>query len=326
MSMTETRLRLDGEVGIVTGAGNGLGRAYAFALAERGASVICNDVVAAAAEATAKEIAHRGGSAVAETTSVAAPEGGATIVRRAIDAFGSLQIVINNAGQLRNAAFEDMSVEDFDDVIRTHLAGSFYVTQPAYRHMQAAGYGRIIFTSSNVGAFGLPWQANYAAAKAGLLGLCNVVALEGAAHGIRANSILPQALNTSMQNPAGRAAYAPQDLEEMAEVMAPVARYMRVENVAPLVVYLASRACNLTGEAFSVGCGRVARVFVGVSPGWFAPDPRGATPEDIAAHLDKARDLTSFGVLRSGFDEFRFMAEHMPEHRKQAISSGTDPA
>jgi len=133
--------------------------------------------------------------------------------------------------------------------------------------MQAAAYGRIIFTSSNVGAFGLPWQTNYAAAKAGLLGYAmwwrpRVLPMASAA-----NAILPQALNTSMQNPSGRPPYAPKDLEEMAAVIAPFARFMTVENVAALVVYLASRECDLSGQVFSVDSGHVARVFVGVTPG-----------------------------------------------------------
>lgn len=215
--MKHSAVRLDGDVAIVTGAGNGLGRAHALALADRGAAVVCNDVVGSAAEATAHEIVQRGGKALPESSSVASPEGGATIVEAAIAAYGSVQIVVNNAGQLRTAPFDEMRIEDFDDVVRTHLAGAFYVTQPAYRHMKADGYGRIIFTSSNAGAFGIPWQANYAAAKAGVMGLCSVVALEGAAHGIRANAILPVALNTNMQNPSGHALFAPKDLEELGQ-------------------------------------------------------------------------------------------------------------
>jgi NAD(P)-dependent dehydrogenase (short-subunit alcohol dehydrogenase family) len=155
----------------VTGAGHGLGRSYALELASRGAAIVCNDLVGRAAEATAQEIAQHGGVAVPETSSVATSEGGKAIVRTAIDAFGSADILINNVGQLRNAAFDEMSVEDFDQVLQTHLAGAFYVTQPAYRHMKSAGYGRIVFTSSSAGMFGSPWQANYAAAKAGLVGL-----------------------------------------------------------------------------------------------------------------------------------------------------------
>ena len=173
-------IRFDGQVAIVTGAGSGLGRCYARELAARGAAVVCNDIVAAAAEATADDIVSGGGRAVPEASSVADPDCGQALVRTALDAFGSLEILVNNAGQLRNAAFEELTAADIDDVLRTHLSGAFYVTQPAYRHMKDAGYGRILFTSSSAGLFGLPWQANYAAAKAGVVGLCNVLALEGA--------------------------------------------------------------------------------------------------------------------------------------------------
>jgi NAD(P)-dependent dehydrogenase (short-subunit alcohol dehydrogenase family) len=320
--MNGTTLRFDGEAAIVTGAGNGLGRAHAFELAARGAAVVCNDVIATAAESTADEIVQRGGAAVAETTSVASPDGGEAIVRAAIDAFGSVEIVINNAGQLRNAAFEEMSVEDFEDVIRTHLMGAFYVTQPAYRHMKAAGYGRILFTSSSAGVFGGAWHANYAAAKAGLVGLCNVVALEGAAHGINANAILPMAQGTSMGRLSGRPPYAPEYLEEMIRAINPLARYMTVDNVAPLVVYLASRRCNVTRRIFSVGCGRVAQVFVGVSSGWYAPDLTHSTPEEVATHLDAACDLADFDTPESMLDELRFITECIPGSSPKPISAG----
>jgi NAD(P)-dependent dehydrogenase (short-subunit alcohol dehydrogenase family) len=309
--MNETPIRFDGEVAIVTGAGSGLGRGHALELAARGAAVVCNDVVGGAALGTVEEIARRGGIAVPDTHSVATAEGGEAIVGAAIDAFGSVEIVINNAGQLRNAAFEEMSIEDFDDVLRTHLAGAFYVTQPAYRHMKAGAYGRIIFTSSGVGMFGYPWSANYAAAKAGLIGLCKVVALEGARHAITANAILPMALGTGMGGD-GRPPYGPEQLEEVARALEPAARYMTVDNVTPFVVYLASRQCSLTNRIFSVGCGRVAEAFVAVSRGWYAPDASGSTPEETAVHLDAACDRAGFGVPQHAFDEFRLIAEHMP--------------
>ena len=313
----ETPIRLDGEVAIVTGAGSGLGRSYALALGARGASVVCNDIVADAAEATAKQIAEQGGSAVPETSSVATPEGGAAVVQTAVDAFGSVEVVVNNAGQLRNAAFEDLSIEHIQQVLDTHLAGAFYVTQPAYRHMKAAGYGRIIFTSSSAGVFGGLEQANYGAAKAGLVGLCNAVALEGAAYGIRANAIMPMALGTAL-NEGGPPAYSPEGMQKMMEALRPLARHMVVENVAPLVVYLASRRCAESGLVFSVGAGHIARVFIGATRGWCAPGLTDMTPEQVEANLAVSCDLGEFSIPESLYDECRYIAEHLPKSGGEA--------
>lgn len=299
-------IRLDGQVAIVTGAGNGLGRAYALELASRGAAVVCNDIVGDAAEATARDVTQRDGRAVAEASSVATPAGGEAIVRAALDAFGSVDAVVNNAGQLRNAAFEELSVDDIDDVLRTHLAGAFYVTQPAYRHMRQRGYGRIVFTSSSAGMFGSPWQASYAAAKAGVVGLCKVVALEGAAHGIAANAVMPMALTNIGHD--GPPPFAREQLEDTIEALKPLARYMTVENVAPLVTYLVSRDCALTGRILSVGCGHVAEAFVGVTPGWHAPDPSATTAEEVAANLERALERDGFAVPESMNDATRFVA------------------
>jgi NAD(P)-dependent dehydrogenase (short-subunit alcohol dehydrogenase family) len=302
-------IRFDGQVAIVTGAGKGLGRAYALAFAARGAAVVCNDLDDDAAEATVRDITGGGGAAVAETSSVATPAGGAAIVATALDTYHSVDVVVNNAGQLRNAAFEDLSVDDFRDVLDTHLAGAFHVTQPAYRHMKAAGYGRIVFTSSSAGMFGSPWQANYAAAKAGIVGLCNVVALEGATHGITANAIMPMAL-TGIGG--SRPAFAPEQHRATVDALKPLMPYMTVDNVAPLVLYLASRGCTLNRQVFSVGCGHVARAVVAVSRGWYAPGLDGMTPEDVEASLDAACDLDEIAVPESMNDETRFIARHLP--------------
>jgi NAD(P)-dependent dehydrogenase (short-subunit alcohol dehydrogenase family) len=306
-----TAIRFDGQAAIVTGAGNGLGRGYAVELAARGASVVCNDVVGSDADATAREIVRQGGSAVPEASSVATPEGGDAIVRSAVDAFGSVDIVINNAGQLRNGAFEDLSLDDFRAVVETHLAGAFHVTQPAYRYMKAAGYGRIVFTSSSAGMFGSPWQANYAAAKTGVVGLCNVIALEGARHGISANAVMPMALTGIGEE--GGPPYAPEDLRATVRALRPLLPFMTVENVSPLVLYLSSRRCTETGRIFSVGCGHIARVFVGASRGWYAPGLGGMTPENVEEHLGAAGDLTAFAVPDSSNDHVSFISEHMPK-------------
>jgi NAD(P)-dependent dehydrogenase (short-subunit alcohol dehydrogenase family) len=310
LSSDPAPIQLDGQVAVVTGAGSGLGRAYAVELGSRGASVVCNDIVARAADETADEIVQRGGSAVPESRSVATPGGGDAVVQTAIDTFGSVDIVINNAGQLRNGAFEDLSVDDIHDVLATHLGGAFYVTQPAYRHMKTAGYGRIVFTSSSAGLFGSPWQANYAAAKAGVVGLCNVVALEGAPHGIKANAVMPMAL-TGIGD-GGPPPYSPEHLRETVQALKPLLPSMTVENVAPLVLYLCSPRCEDTRRIFSVGCGQIARVVIGRSRGWYAPGLEGITPEQVEEHLDAACDLTDLEVPGSMNDEIRFISRQMP--------------
>src|SRR5262245_12484043 len=305
----ESPIRLDAQVAAVTGAGHGLGRSYALALAARGAAVVCNDVLAESAETTAQDIVGHGGTARPETSSVATPDGGEAIVAAAVDTYGSIEIVVNNAGQIRNAAFDEMSVQDFRDVLDTHLFGSFHVTQPAFRHMKAAGYGRIVFTSS-AASFGFPWQSNYGTAKAGILGLCNTVALEGEQFGIKANSIMPMAL-TGIGN-RGRPDYAPEDAQDLAASLGPLASYMTVDNVAPFVVYLASSRCAYNRYVFSVGCGHVARVFLGATRGWYAPGLAGYTPEDVEAALDTVCDLTEFAVPESMSAESRYIAQHLP--------------
>ena len=282
-------------VAIVTGAGGGLGKTYALDLASRGASVVVNDLGgstagvgsdASAAQRVVDEIVAKGGTAVASHDSVSTPEGGQAIVQTALDNFGKVDIVINNAGILRDKTFAKLAHEDLDAVLDVHLKGAFYVSQPAFRVMKENGYGRFVFTASNAGVFGNFGQTNYGAAKMGLVGLSNVLSLEGAKANIKSNVICPIA-RTRMTE----------------ELLGPLAELVEPELVTPMVVYLASEACEYTHEVFSAGGGRYARVFVGLAPGWFAGKGNEVSAEDVAAHIDDIRAQEGYTVPGSVADE-----------------------
>src|SRR5262245_60412520 len=195
-------LGFDGKVAIITGAGGGLGRSHALELAKRGALVVVNDLGGAtdgtgssetAAQKVVDEITAAGGEAVANYDSVATPEGGTAIVQSALDAWGKVDIVINNAGILRDAAFKNMDADKLEPVLDVHVKGAFYVTQAAWASMRENNYGRIVNASSAAGIFGNFGQTNYGAAKAGLVGFTRVLAVEGAKNNIKANAIAPVA-------------------------------------------------------------------------------------------------------------------------------------
>lgn len=278
-------LGFDGKVAIITGAGGGLGRSHALDLARRGALVVVNDLGGAsdgtgqsttAAQAVVDEITAIGGEAIANYDSVATPEGGAGIVQTAIDTFGRIDIIINNAGILRDTSFKNMTPDQLNPVLDVHLRGAFYVTQPAWQIMRDQGYGRIINTSSGAGIFGNFGQTNYGAAKMGLVGFTRVLAVEGAKNNIKANAIAPVAKTRMTEELLGAAA----------DRLAP-------ELVTPIVTYLAHEDCLVSGEVYSVGGGRVARVFVGVTPGHFDPD---LTPEGVRDNLDKIHQEEGYEV------------------------------
>ncbi|MGH9187909.1 MAG: SDR family oxidoreductase [Acidimicrobiales bacterium] len=254
-----SELGFDGKVAIITGAGGGLGRSHALELARRGALIVVNDLGGSvdgtgsgttAAQAVVDEIKAAGGEAVANCDSVATPEGGKAIVQAALDTFGRVDIVINNAGILRDTSFKNMTADQLEPVLDVHLKGAFFVTQPAWEHMRAQGYGRIVNTSSGAGVFGNFGQTNYGAAKMGLVGLTRVLAVEGAKNNIKTNAIAPVA-KTRMTE----------------ELLGPIADQVGPEFVTPLVVFLAHEECSVSGEVYAVGGGRVARVFIGETPG-----------------------------------------------------------
>ena len=272
-------VRFDGRVAIVTGAGGGLGRSHSLALAARGAMVLVNDVGGAvdgsgsssAAQHVVDEITALGGAAAANHDSVATAEGGQAIVHAALTAFGRVDIVVNNAGILRDKAFHKMDAAMIDAVIDVHLKGAMFVSQPAFRLMRKQGYGRIVNTTSASGLFGNFGQANYGAAKAGLAGLTRVLSIEGAGHNIRVNAIAPIAA-TRMTD----------------ELLGDLTARVSPETVSPMVVYLASSECSVNGHVYSVAGGRVARIFVGETQGVVLRDN---TPEAVAAHLAAIDEL-----------------------------------
>ena len=296
-------IRYDGRVAIVTGAGGGLGKTYALRLASRGASVVINDLGGATdgtgagssmADAVVKEITEAGGQAVANYDSVATPEGGEGIVKTAIDNFGKVDILINNAGILRDKTFAKLEPKDLEIVLDVHLKGAFFVTQPAFRSMKENGYGRIVFAASGAGIFGNFGQTNYGAAKMGLVGLSNVLAVEGAKYNINCNVIAPIAKTRLTES-----------------LLGPMADALDPEYVTPLVAYLVSESCELTHEIFDVGGGRYARIFIGLAKGWSAP--KGTTPsvEAIRDNIEEIRDTQGYSIPTSIADEMKAIAESM---------------
>jgi len=231
-----------------------------------------------------------GGEAVASYGSVADPGSAESIVHTALERFGRLDVVVNNAGILRDRSFANLGVEDVEAVLATHLAGAFWVSQPAFRIMKEEGYGRFVFTSSNSGLLGNFGQANYGAAKMGLVGLSNVLAIEGARYGITSNVVAPIA-RTRMTE----------------DLLGPLAGMVDPELVTPMVIYLCSEENRYTHEIFSAGGGRFARFFIGSNQGWQAPSGTVPTVEDLAAHIDEVRDLSRFDLLLSASEELALL-------------------
>jgi NAD(P)-dependent dehydrogenase (short-subunit alcohol dehydrogenase family) len=305
----------EGRSVIVTGAGGGLGRAYALDLAARGAHVVINDIGSSehgsgatpdVAEAVCDEIRRAGGVAVPSTDSVADPEGCGNIAETARRSFGRIDAVIHNAGIVRNTDFGSMAMADFQAVLQTHLIGAFALSSAVYPDMCANGYGRFVFTSSATGTWGRPSGANYGAAKAGLIGLCNGIGHDGERHGVLANCVLPVAATRLAPGPApGDDAPSPGLLvQQMGARGSPTW-------VAPLVVFLASEACDFTRHCYAAVGGRYGRVFVGSGHGWEAPAGERPTPDDIAAHLEAIDDVEHFDLPASTF-------EHIQQSRRGA--------
>jgi len=278
-------MRFDGKVAVVTGAGGGVGRAYALDLARRGARLVINDLGGAtdgtgasdaAANQVVKEIQALGAEAVANFDSVANFEGGKKIVDTALDAYGRCDILIANAGILRDRSFPKLSQEDLHAVLDVHLMGSFATAQPAFQHMKTTGNGgKIILTTSSSGLFGNFGQANYSAAKMGIWGLMRVLSIEGTRSNIQVNCVAPAARTRLTGGEEATGANAP-------------------SSVAPLVVALCHESCEITGETFMSGFNWYTRCFMAQAPGWAAPEEAVVSAEEITARWDQIRDPKDF--------------------------------
>jgi NAD(P)-dependent dehydrogenase (short-subunit alcohol dehydrogenase family) len=282
-------LRFDDRVAIITGAGGALGRSHALELARRGAKVVVNDLggsvrgegkAESAAQRVVDEITDLGGEAIANFDSVTSPAGGEAIVEAALRAFGRVDIVVNNAGILRDKAFHNMGSEDIDAVLDVHLRGAMFVTQPAFKFMRENRYGRIINTTSASGLFGNFGQANYGAAKAGVFGLTRVLAHEGGRVNILVNAIAPLARTRMTDGLLG-------DLEV----------HLGPECVSAVVAYLAHDSCAVNGHVYSVAGGRVARIFMAESRGIVLPAPSPEAVRDNLGAIEAPEDYVVPGSL-----------------------------
>ena len=278
---------------IVTGAGNGLGKAYALELGSRGAKVVVNDLggsvdgsgsASSPADDVVNEIIKNGGEAIANYDSVATKEGGESIVQSALDNFGTVDAVINNAGILRDKSFANMSEDELSLILDVHLKGTFFVSQPAFKVMKENNYGRIVNVASPSGLFGNFGQSNYGAAKMGIVGLTNVLSIEGAKYNIKVNVIAPTAYTRMTE------ALLPED----------VGKLFSAELVTPMVVYPASEACEPTHEIFGVAAGRFARIGIITHNGYVNTS---ATAEDISENIEEIRTIKDGTYPLSNEDE-----------------------
>jgi NAD(P)-dependent dehydrogenase (short-subunit alcohol dehydrogenase family) len=284
----------EGRVAVVTGAGRGIGRAYALLLADRGASVVVNDLGgsmggvgadAGVASTVAAEIVAAGGAAFGNDSDVATSDGAGALVEAAVEQFGRLDILINNAGIIRWAGPLDADEDNLANHLAVHTIGSFNTTRAAWPHMIDQGYGRIVMTTSS-GVFGLPTNLSYATAKGGVIGLTRSLNTAGAAHGIKINMIAPAAY-TRMAGQRDDGTGSPGS-DAMATQMAP-------DLVAPMVAFLAHEACPVSGEIYTAGAGRFARLFIASTEGYVHPTPA-PTMEDVAQHWATINDETGYFV------------------------------
>lgn len=308
-------ISFEGQVAIVTGSGGGLGRLYAIDLARRGAKVVVNDLGGPArggggspsmADKVVAEIRAAGGTAIANYDSVCTPKSGDAIVQTALDNFGRVDIVIGNAGNLRSAALDEITEEDWDSLHSTHLKGQFNVLKPAYKTMKGQGYGRILCVSSSAGLFGHECQVAYGSAKAGVVGLMHSLSIEARQYGILVNTLLPTA-STRMaaeMDPRAMVSFADVPPEFFALAMDPSFN-------VPLATYLVSDKNKTTNGIYTSASGRYARVFIGVTGGWQGPREQPASAEDVLTHIEDIESRATVTEFQHVTDEFKLIAENL---------------
>ena len=315
----KTEIRFDGRVAIITGAGAGLGRTYALELAKRGARVVVNDLGGARdgsgdgsqapADKVVDEIKDLGGEAVASYDNVATVEGGANIVQTALDAFGTVDIVINNAGILRDKSFLKMEPENWDAVLDVHLNGAYNVSRPAFAVMKEKGYGRILMTTSAAGLYGNFGQTNYTAAKMGLIGLMNTLKLEGQKYNIKVNTIAPVAASRLTED------ILPPDFLDK----------LKPELVTPMALYLVSENCPASGNVYNAGLGCFNRVAIVTGPGAVVGDGENIpTPEQLVSQWDKVASLKGAKEYQNVNEQIGDLlaAFNQPAEASDAVSAG----
>lgn len=310
-SSTDLARAMSNDVVVVTGAGAGIGRVEAIRCGALGAAVVVNDIDGTAATKVADQITGAGGRAVACGESVVTAAGGRAIVNCALEAFGTVTAVVNNAGTLRPASFLQLTAERLEEMLDIHVRGAFFVTRPAWEHMAANGYGRVVLTSSSTALFSTHNNVAYGTAKAAVFGLMRALSLEGEECGVKVNVVMPYA-TTDLRKPdhstmmadyeettarhSLRHFDAPFDPQALGDRGSP-------DFVAAMVAYLCSRHCAVNGEAFSVWLGRYARAFVGLTEGVVAPAAQEASPEWVSTHIQEIRSRDAYAVPMSLYEE-----------------------